>query len=219
MQLREIQSDKIEHEFGVYRGSTGYNQFMGAADVLAAFKKRLAKFSAKFLQTLDVSEPPPPHTCTSVLSNDACIMETLSNVELTGFEDYSAGYVAGWLETKCQDLEFEEDDQIKADEAKDFIVEVSRGKLTIPHSSTVDLVRAGLSYLKAHKGSICCKKQMENILRVINSFYGFSTTIEHRSSFFGRLSNVLLKGLHNLEKDIQASTSPYETAVKKARLS
>ena len=106
-----------------------------------------------------------------------------------------------------------------ADEAKDFIVEVSRGKLTIPHSSTVDLVRAGLSYLKAHKGSICCKKQMENILRIINSFYGFSTTIEHRSSFFGRLSNVLLKGLHNLEKDIQASTSPYETAVKKARLS
>ncbi len=220
VQLREIQSDKIEHEFGVYRGTTGYNQFMSSADVLSAFKKRLAKFSANFLQTLELNEPSPSHSCKNVHFDDACIMEGLSDVKLTGFEEYSAGYVAGWLETKCQDLEFEEEDQVVDDEAKDFIVEVSRGKLTIPHKSTVDLVRAGLCFMKVKKGAICCKKQMESILQVINCFYGFRAAAGRNSCFFGRLSNVLLKGLHNLEKDeVQTSARFYDTAVKKARLS
>ena len=39
--LRDIQSDRIEGEFSVYRQSTGANAFMVAADVLSAFKNVL----------------------------------------------------------------------------------------------------------------------------------------------------------------------------------
>ena len=52
--LREIQSDRIESKFGVYRQSTGCNLFMTAGDVLACFKKRLAKFSAEFLENVQI---------------------------------------------------------------------------------------------------------------------------------------------------------------------
>ena len=54
--LREIQSDRIEGEFGVYRQSTGGNAFMIVGDVSAASKKRLARHAAKFLKSLEFEE-------------------------------------------------------------------------------------------------------------------------------------------------------------------
>ena len=42
--LRELQSDRIEGEFSVYRQSTGANAFMTSGDVLTACKKRLASY-------------------------------------------------------------------------------------------------------------------------------------------------------------------------------
>ena len=55
--LRELQSDRIEGEFSVYRQSTGANAFMAAGDVFSAFKKRLARFAASFLESVEVGQP------------------------------------------------------------------------------------------------------------------------------------------------------------------
>lgn len=52
--LIDIQSDRIEGEFSVYRQSTGANVFMGVSDVAAAFRKRLARFAVSFLETIEV---------------------------------------------------------------------------------------------------------------------------------------------------------------------
>ena len=62
--LREIQSDRIEGEFSVYRQSTGANAFMNVGDVYAIFKKRLARFGASFLMTIEEKpEEEKEHVC------------------------------------------------------------------------------------------------------------------------------------------------------------
>ena len=61
--LREIQSDKIESEFSVYRQSTGSNDFMTSSDVFSAYKKRLARHAATYLESLDFQKEEKIHTC------------------------------------------------------------------------------------------------------------------------------------------------------------
>ena len=48
--LREIQSDRIEGEFAIFRQSTGANSYMSSVDVTSAFKRRLTRFAAFFLK-------------------------------------------------------------------------------------------------------------------------------------------------------------------------
>lgn len=217
VQLREIQSDRIEHEFGIYRRSTGCNSFMVSSDVLSAYQKRLAKFSATFLNSVDSMQSSTTHlshTCDEIDFDTACVVENLSDTNLTGFEEYSVAYVAGWLEAKCQDIEFFDEDPQVAGIAKDFIEEVSRGKLTTPHVSTNDFVRAALCFVKRVKYQVCCREQLMSILDLINSHYRFGL---FPTPFLRRLSNVLLKGIHKLEKDVQPKSILYETAIKRAR--
>ena len=211
--LGSIQSDRIEGEFSVYRQATGANGLMVAGDVLATFKKRLAQFSASFLDTIDTNKPPLQHVCDETTFEDACNVETACNEKLEPFEEYSVAFVAGWLENKC-DLTFSDDDELLTTNVE-FIEEVSRGGLTIPHVSTFQFVRGGLCYMKKSRFHACCRKRVISVLTLMNNFYNFGC---YPSQFFHRLANVLLKGYHNLEKDKDQGGNLYQTAVKKARL-
>ena len=51
--FREIQSDRIEGEFAVYRQSSGANSYMSSVDVTSAIRRRLTRFAASFLESLD----------------------------------------------------------------------------------------------------------------------------------------------------------------------
>ena len=106
--LREIQSDRIEGEFGVYRLSTGGNAFMTDGDVSAASKKRLARHAAKFLKSLEFEEQQNNHLCIGiVVIDDASAMEeSVSSITLSNSEKSLCAYVAGWLECKCDKLAF-----------------------------------------------------------------------------------------------------------------
>ena len=88
----------------MYRQSTGANAFMVAADVLSAFKKRMTRFAASFLETLDdTASDSTSHECTGVQYGDAVAIEScMSQISLTETEELSRAYVAGWLETKCK---------------------------------------------------------------------------------------------------------------------
>lgn len=217
--LREIQSDRIEGEFSVYRQSTGANAFMNAGDVFASFKKRLARYGASFLLT--VEEKPTEdkaHTCESEINfEDGSSIETcISDVTLSDMEESAVAYVAGWLESKCNDeLNFDEDEPLLASEAKAFIEEVSRGGLTVPHTSTYELVRIGLCFVTKSKHRACCRKRLASILSIANSYYDLNLPSK---SLFRRLANVLLKGLHNLYKDQDRNSALYQTSIKKARM-
>ena len=134
---------------------------------------------------------------------------------MTQYEEFASGYVAGWLENKCDYLEFDCDDSVLHSQASDFIIEVSRGGLTVPHTSTFTFVKLGVAYLNKASSHLCCQSKLINILSIMNAYFeiGF-----YDQRFFKRLANVLLHGLHKLMKD-KESDALYQTAIKKARLS
>ena len=214
--LREIQSDRIEGEFSVYRQSTGANAFMLAADVFSAFKRRLARFSASFLDFVELESPPHPHKCCEINFSIASAIESCMNdVTLSPTEECAAAYVAGWLEKKCDDVTFSDEQQLIDNEGVYFISEVSKGYLTIPHRCTYEFVTAGLCLVKSINHDICCRARLSEILDTMNEYFDFGFSSKH---LLRRLSNVLLHGIHNLEKDHQKNNTLYQTSLKKARL-
>lgn len=214
--LREIQSDRLEGEFSVYRQSTGSNILMTASDVFAACKKRLAQYAASYLQSIELQSEPQKHTCLEdIIAEDADVMENcISGLTLTVNEESSCAYVAGWLETKC-DLTFDEEEPVVTSEVKDFIETVSRGSLTIPHDCTFRLVRLGLCFVKQARHRACCRKRLSSILSIMASYNNIDMDCPQ---MYSRLSNVLLNGLHNLEKDHQKNAVLIQTSVKRARM-
>lgn len=218
--LREIQSDRIEGEFGVYRQSTGANAFMTAGNVINASKKRLARYAAGYLETLNFSnEKVTNHTCVenAFSIDDARVQETIYSREadLSANELASCAYVAGWLEQKCT-LEYDDEDPLVDSEISSFITEVSRGQLCIPHESTFEIVQQGLCFMNLAKQRVCCRQRLEIVLSRLYSYIPSSS--EKPSKFFRHLSNVLLSGLHNLERDHQKNATLLQTSIKKARL-
>ena len=148
----------------------GSNAFMTVKDVSASFKKRLRTFSAKILDSF-------LSWFSSALS---CMQENTfwwswwykkksHQVALTDQEYYAVAYVAGWIEMKMW-----------IDRAKDFIMEVSRGALIVPHISTFEFVKCGVCYMKSCRHQVCCKQQLFGILSamifftILVSFWMFS---------------------------------------------
>ena len=216
--LRELQSDRIEGEFSVYRQSTGANAFMTSGDVLTACKKCLARHAASYLETLDVNGETMAHTCvtSAIDAEDATFIEDCTEPSLSIHEESSAAYVAGWLEKKCEEhLIFNEEDELVSTEVSAFISEVSRGSLKIPHQTTFDLVRCGLAFITKARHRACCCRRLMMILQVMEDYNNLNTSDKLRR----HVANVLLKGLHNLEKDQQKNAILLQTSIKKARLS
>ena len=133
--LRKLQSDRIESKFFVYRQSMGVNAFMTSGGVLTACKKRLARYAASYLETLEVTVETMAHTCvtTAIDDEDATFIEDCTEFSLSIHEESSAAYAAGWLEKKCEEhLTFSEEDGLVSTEISAFISEVSRGSLKTP---------------------------------------------------------------------------------------
>lgn len=216
--LRELQSDRIEGEFSVYRQSTGANAFMTCGDVLTACKKRLARHAASYLEAIEVTVETTPHTCvaTAIDAEDAAFIEDCTEPSLSIHEESSAAYVAGWLEMKCAaQLNFNEEDEQVPTEISAFIKEVSRGSLKIPHQTTFDLVRCGLAFVTKARHRACCSRRLMMVLQVMEDYNNLNTCDKLRK----HLANVLLSGLHNLERDQQKNAVLLQTSIKKARLS
>ncbi|XP_012940035.1 uncharacterized protein LOC101852777 isoform X2 [Aplysia californica] len=222
--LCEIQSDRIEGEFSVYRQSTVANAFMTAGDVISAYKKRLARHAASFLESIDVIADDSPSTsdkhlcCGPLVAADREVIESsFSDVTLTANEESCCVYVARWLERKCiDDSTYSEDEPFVSTEVKNFLEEVSRGSLKTPHMSMYDLTRIGLSFVKKAKNRVCCRQRLVRILSTMGEFHDFD--IVQSKKLLSHLANVLLRGLHNLDKDHQKNAALLQTSIKKARM-
>ena len=158
------------------------------------------------------------HTCvtSAIDAEDATFIEDCTEPSLSIHEESSAAYVAGWLEKKCEEhLIFNEEDELVSTEVSAFISEVSRGSLKIPHQTTFDLVRCGLAFITKARHRACCCRRFMMILQVMEDYNNLNTSDKLRR----HVANVLLKGLHNLEKDQQKNAVLFQTSIKKARLS
>ena len=222
--LLELQSDRIEGEFSVYRQSTGANAFMTSGNLLTACKKRLARYAGFYLETLEVTVETMAYTCvtTAIDAEDATFIEDCTAPSLFIHEESSAAYVARWLEKKCEEhLTFNEEDELVSTEFSAFISEVSRGSLKIPHQNIFDLVRCGLAFITKARHRACCCRRFMMILLVMEEYNNLNTCDKLQR----HLANVLLKSLHNLEKEQQKDQRKgpakklLQTSVKKARLS
>ena len=170
-----------------------------------------------FLQSVEMKAgPSADHTCIDRSHNEAEIIERVNVLELTPLQEYSCTYVAGWLERRCVDLKFADEEPEISGKVREFMREVSRGELNIPHVRTYEFVRAGLCLITEMKHQVCCQKQLMNQLGDINAYFGFGSFPQ---SLLKRLANVLLSGFHNLQKDMQPNAVLYQTSFKKARLS
>jgi len=122
----------------------------------------------------------------------------------------------GWREKCEQNLAFDDEEPLVPTEVSDFIEEVSRGSLKIPHQSTHDLMRYGLCFVNKARHRACCRQRLIAILSAIETFYDIDTQCDKLRR---HLANVLLSGLHDLEKDQQKHGVLLQTSIKKARLS
>ena len=103
----------------------------------------------KFLKSLEFEEHQHSHECIgSLVIGDASAMEeSVSSITLS-----SSGkvreliWLAGWLEGKCDELAFTDDDPLVTSEVKNFIQKVSRGCVKILHERTYQLVELGLCF-------------------------------------------------------------------------
>ena len=102
-----------------------------------------------------------------------------------------------------------------SNEVSAFVEEVSRGSLKVPHQCTYDLVRFGLTFVKKAKHRACCRQRLVAILSTMQLFYDIGPSCD---SLLRHLANVLLNGMHNLEKDHQTNGTLLRTAIKRARL-
>ena len=83
-----------------------------------------------------------------LLRNAHACQKCVTAVSLSPSEEGAAAYVAGWLEKKRQeDLVILNDEPLITGNITEFIEEVSRGYLTVPHACTYEIVRIGLSFM------------------------------------------------------------------------
>ena len=148
-------------------------------DVSAASKKRLARHAAKFLKSLEFEEHQHNHVCISsvVIDNAPAIEESVSSITLSSSEKSSCAYVAGLLEGKCSELAFTDDDPLITSEMKNFIEEVSRGCLNIPHECTYKLVELGLCFVKKARHRACCCRRLSTVLSIMGYFYNLGSIV------------------------------------------
>ena len=124
----------------MYQQSTGANFYMVASCVFSCFKRRLRWFAASHLGSLDFAADSPDHICRGVDYGDAAaIVACLREEGLSEMEEIFCAYAAGWLESKCKDLDISDTEWEVSDKPFEFIEEVSRGFLTIPHVVTFEL--------------------------------------------------------------------------------
>ncbi|KAF2352844.1 hypothetical protein FHG87_016399 [Trinorchestia longiramus] len=108
------------------------------------------------------------------------------------------------------------------EQLRDFLVLPCKRKLQyITSSIDKDQVlketfnRCGLCFIKEACHRACCQKRLLKILSTLASFSGIDIDCP---KMFRRLVNVLLNGLHNLEKDQQMNAVLLQISAKKARL-
>lgn len=143
---RELNSDPIEREFGFYRDGTGSNGLMLLINVNASFKKSLAQFGVKYLDEIDSSSRMANHSCADF---DELIQkfELSLSESLTENEALASAYCAGWVEARSS-VQFDEDVQFVPLEIGNFVSEVSRGSLVVPHIPTFELISVMVPFVK-----------------------------------------------------------------------
>ena len=78
-----------------------------------------------------------------------------------------------------------------------FVTEVSRGGLVMPHLPTFELISVMAPCVKKFGSLLCCSAALSAVITSVN----LCLDIEAADAYVSRISNVLLRGLHYLFKE------------------
>ena len=222
--LGQIQSDRIEGEFGIYCEKAGGNYYISIDQVLNGLRLQRLKLFKK----LDF-EPSNQHV------KDTCCSEPFSENELACLDDYfgisseltdvergTVTYIAGYITQKDSGKITECPPAVDEAYGKDceFLNLVNRGKLSLPLESIYELSLFCYSYYKIVENKSCAKR----ILSAFHQIYdatGFE--IENHDSVLSRLVNCFSKVHSKNKTDVikrtKAANKSKQSDVKKTRLS
>ena len=222
--LGQMQSDRLESEFGIYRSAAGGNYHISLDQLLNGLRlQRLKLFKRLNFEASNVHKKDTcctePFTEKELSCLDECF-ESVSN--LTDVERGTVTYIAGYVTHK----EFEPITKMPADMDKNYIEDceflnlVSRGKLSLPLECVYELSLFCYSYYKLVENKNCANKKL-NAFSKIHDLGEFE--LENCDSVVRRLVNSFSKGqvkvLTDKFKRASSDKSTKRGSVKKTRLS
>ena len=157
----KIQSDRIEAEFGNYRGSSGGNYFISTEQVVSSLSmQRLKLYNQLGIQQSDDNEEISSCCTQDLQSNDEDI-ELVENCykessNLNDEERSSLYYISGYVAFK-ENLGIQVEESETLPRNSEFLQLVSRGKLAHPPPELYDLSLYYYSFFKARTPK-CCNK-------------------------------------------------------------
>lgn len=198
--LGELQQDRLEGEFGVWRSMSGTNYYMTAKDVDAAFRLRGLQLLAS-LNALQIASSCSSCTaCSDTFTDD--VIQTIDILggklhTLTPYQISCSVYIGGYVVKSTPELD--NNGELADFDDSEFLQLVSRGSLIVPSVSIVSWIQLCMVFCGIMDKNIRCQKQLVNIICDIASFYDIIPQPTQSAS--SRLANVLLSGIQKRDKD------------------
>jgi hypothetical protein len=196
----ELDSDRLEAEFAVMRGTTGSNQFMTVADVTYCIAGRNLSILAKLdaMEAVITTAEDRHIDCDQCAEIEDTRLDTLAEGvdRLTDLDRYACIYVAGWLFRTTPDFDTTDEDPVACDMA--FTDELSRGKLMRPPQSLAYWTMLGLVwFISNHKAVTCHTFAARSLLSIGSAYLDREPTM----ALANRLAHVLMNGVQKMTAD------------------
>ena len=193
----QLQSDRLEAEFGIYRQQSGGNYNISVQQVINSLGMQRLKLSSKL--DFDQSDAHLTNDCCKQNLNseeidclDSCFESSSS---IPDSEKSSLFHISGYIAFKEQSPSTTLDNElIEIRQSSEFTKLVSRGKLSYPSEDLFDLSL----YLYAYYKAIPDKKCVNKLLTAFEKIYEYTGYyIENHQSVLRRFANCFGKAMVN----------------------
>lgn len=214
--LGELQSDRLEAEFGIYRQQSGGNFHISVQQALNSSKLQQLKLYNKLEIPAKISHC-KQECCTQELSEE--YLDNLNNCFsnsseiINEIERSSLYYICGYIAHKegCMILS---KNMVTSEKESEFVSMVSRGNLDYPTEELFDLSLYLYSFYKLSNDKNCINKMLVAFQRILD-FTQYE--VKNSDSVLRRFANCFFKSFSNMITDTVKSKDTRN--IKRLRLS
>ena len=214
----KIQSDRLEGEFGIYRGGSGGNYYISTEQVFSSLSLQRLKLY-KILE-IEQSSCPENVCCTQGLSasdEDIELVETCFTIasSLNDNERSTLYYISGYVAFK-ESIGIDSDEKFPEIPVEgEFLELVSRGKLSHPPDDLYDLSMYYYSFFKSRSQKCCGKVFLEAYEEI---YHTTDYEFDNISGINRRFSNCFFKAFAKKESS-KIKSDERQKNMKKRKLS
>lgn len=194
----DLNDERLEGEFGIFRGSTGGDYYMSGDQVQNALKIQRIKLFSRLEEDIFL-EHKERDCCTQLISEGELILlddcfDNTSDISIK--EKSSLYYISGYISQK-ENLPTGDTPTIDLPESE-FTKYVSRGKLCHPPADLYDLSL----YLYSYYSSISDRTCLNRVLSAFKYIYESShCNFQNHASILRRFANTFSKGFVKKETE------------------